>query len=103
VWRRVGVLYGMWLGMPNGMAQQIAIRLPDEDLAAVDAAVAAGRYPTRAAAVRAGVHALMQAERDREIAEAYRRAYAAKPPEPWFAEASAHAAGERLAKRDRPA
>lgn len=89
--------------MLHGMTQQIAIRLPNEDLAALDAAVAAGRYPTRAAAVRAGVHALMQAERDREIAEAYRRAYTAKPQEPWFAEASAHATGERLAERDEPA
>ena len=89
--------------MVDGMAQQIAIRLDDDDLAAVDAAVAAGRYPSRAAAVRAGVRALVRKEREREIAEAYRRAYATAPQEPWFADASAHAAGELLAERDRSA
>ena len=47
--------------MVNGMAQQIAIRLPDDDLAALDSAVAAGRFPSRAAAVRAGVHELVRA------------------------------------------
>lgn len=86
------MLYGMG---------QIAIRLPEEDLAALDAAVAAGRYPSRAAAVRAGIHELVRTERNRELADAYRRAYADTPQEEWFAESSAHAAGELLTERTR--
>jgi len=83
------------------MAQQIAIRLDDEDLAALDAEVASGRYPSRAAAVRAGVRGLARERRSREIAERYRRAYGDVPQEPWFAQASAQAAGELLAERRR--
>jgi Arc/MetJ-type ribon-helix-helix transcriptional regulator len=82
-----------------GMPQQIAIRLQDEDLAALDAAVVAGRYSSRAAAVRAGIGELVRKQRDREIDEEYRRAYSEHPQEPWFAEASAHLTGERLAER----
>ena len=85
--------------MLSGMSQQIAIRVEDEDLAALDAAVAAGRYPSRAAAVRAGIGGLVREQRDREIAEEYRRAYSEHPQEPWFAEAGAQIAGERLAER----
>lgn len=85
-----------------GMSQQIAIRLDDEDLTALDTAVAAGRYPSRAAAVRAGIGELLSKQRDREIAEEYRRAYNEHPQEPWFAEASAQIAGERLAERPSP-
>jgi Arc/MetJ-type ribon-helix-helix transcriptional regulator len=89
--------------MFNGMSQQIAIRLDDEDLTALDAAVAAGRYPSRAAAVRAGICELLREQRDREIAEEYHRAYSEHPQEPWFAEAGALLAGERLAERSSPA
>lgn len=89
--------------MLGGMSQQIAIRLDDEDLTALDAAVAAGRYPSRAAAVRAGIGELLRAQRDREIAAEYRRAYSEHPQEPWFAEASAQIAGERLTERSSPA
>ena len=66
--------------MVCGMVQ-IAIRLADADLDRLDAAVAQGRYPTRAAAVRAGVQRLLRDEREHEIAEQYRRAYAAQPQE----------------------
>lgn len=64
--------------MVDGMAQ-IAIRLSDDDLDRLDAAVTQGRYPTRAAAVRAGVERLLRDERDHEIEEQYRRAYGAQP------------------------
>ncbi len=50
--------------------------------------------------MRAGVRELVREQRNREIAEDYRRAYAAVPQESWFAEASAQAAGELLADRD---
>ncbi|MFI5005314.1 MAG: ribbon-helix-helix domain-containing protein [Solirubrobacterales bacterium] len=81
------------------MSQQIAIRLDEADLEALDAAVAAGRYPSRAAAVRAGIGEFVREQRNREIAEQYRRAYGAHPQEPWFAEASAHATGGQLVER----
>jgi Arc/MetJ-type ribon-helix-helix transcriptional regulator len=84
--------------MLAGMAQRIAIRLHDKDLAALDAAVAAGRYPSRTAAIRAGVQKLVREQCNREIAESYRRAYTNAPQESWFAEACAQAAGELLAR-----
>ncbi|MGI8729680.1 MAG: ribbon-helix-helix domain-containing protein [Solirubrobacteraceae bacterium] len=68
---------------------QIAIRLADEDLAQLDAAVAGGRYPTRAAAVRAGIDRLLREERDLKIAEQYRRAYGAEPQDEALGQAGA--------------
>lgn len=64
-----------------GMSVQIAVRLAEEDLRRLDAAVARGAFPSRAAAVRAGVVQLLREEREVQIAEAYRRAYAAGPEE----------------------
>jgi hypothetical protein len=46
------------------------------------------------------VHELVREQRNREIADDYHRAYSETPQEPWFGEASAHAAGEMLAERD---
>ena len=61
-------------------AEQIAIRLPSEQLEVLDDLVDRGVYPTRAAAVRAGIDALVELDRrrrnDRSIVEGYRR----KPP-----------------------
>ncbi len=68
------------------MATQIAIRIPERDLAALDEAVRAGRFASRAAAVREGVSRLLGEERDREIAESYRRAYSEHPEEEIFGE-----------------
>ncbi len=57
--------------------EQIAVRLPAELLADLDELVARGVYPSRAAAVRAGVEAITELERrraaDRAVAEGYRR------------------------------
>jgi len=61
-----------------GIDHQITIRPRDEDLAALDVAE----------------------QRNREIADNYRRAYADLPQESWFAEASVQATGELLAGRD---
>lgn len=82
------------------MAQQIAVRIPSEDLARIDAAVERGRFASRAAAVRAGLELLLKVEREREIAEEYRRAYAASPQEDWVGEAGL-ALGAALITRDR--
>lgn len=57
--------------------EQIAVRLPQELLSDLDALIASGLYPTRAAAVRAGVQAITALERrrqtDRAIVDGYRR------------------------------
>jgi Arc/MetJ-type ribon-helix-helix transcriptional regulator len=57
--------------------EQIAVRLPEELLHELDGLVASGAYASRAAAVRAGVEAIMVLERrqqtDRAIVEGYRR------------------------------
>jgi Arc/MetJ-type ribon-helix-helix transcriptional regulator len=58
--------------------RQIAVRLPEDLLTALDDLVARGGYETRAAAVRAGVEALLELDRrrvcDQAIVEGYRRA-----------------------------
>ena len=57
--------------------EQIAVRLPEELLSELDALVASGVYESRAAAVRAGVEAVLSLERrqrtDRAIVAGYRR------------------------------
>ena len=57
--------------------EQIAVRLPEEQLEVLDDLVARGVYETRAAAVRAGIDALVELDRrlcvDREIVDGYRR------------------------------
>jgi Arc/MetJ-type ribon-helix-helix transcriptional regulator len=57
--------------------EQIAVRLPSSLVARLDALVQKGVYPSRAAAVRAGIEAMAdQTERravDRAIVEGYRR------------------------------
>ena len=64
-------------GILSGMATQIAVRLPDDVLARLDQLVADGTYESRAAAVRAGIDAVMDVARrqatDRAIVEGYRR------------------------------
>jgi Arc/MetJ-type ribon-helix-helix transcriptional regulator len=67
---------------PSGMlsivaTEQIAVRLPVEQLDVLDQLVARGAFASRAAAVRAGVAALVEADRrhqdDLAIVEGYRR------------------------------
>ncbi len=57
--------------------EQIAVRLPEEQLEVLDDLVARGVYETRAAAVRAGIDVLVELDRrfrvDREIVDGYRR------------------------------
>jgi Arc/MetJ-type ribon-helix-helix transcriptional regulator len=57
--------------------EQIAVRLPAEQLAALDDLVDRGVYETRAAAVRAGIEAVLELDRrhrdDRSIVEGYQR------------------------------
>jgi Arc/MetJ-type ribon-helix-helix transcriptional regulator len=61
--------------------QQVAVRLPVDLLATVDRLVAAGVYPSRAAAVRAGLETLADAERRRAIDDAVIEGYTRVPPD----------------------
>jgi Arc/MetJ-type ribon-helix-helix transcriptional regulator len=58
---------------------QIAVRLSESELQALDAAVVDGAYRSRADAVRAGIQLLEQELREARIAASYRRAYAGSP------------------------
>lgn len=57
--------------------EQIAVRVPTEQLQVLDDLVDRGVYATRAAAVRAGIDALVELDRrrraDRSIVEGYQR------------------------------
>lgn len=63
------------------MSVQIAVRLADEDLKRLDAAVERGAFPSRAAAMRVGLRRLLREEREAQIDAAYRRAYSTEPRE----------------------
>lgn len=60
--------------------QQIAVRLPIELLKAIDGMVSRGRFPSRAAALRAGAAAMAAEEERRLIDEAIVRGYQRIPP-----------------------
>lgn len=55
------------------------MRLDSEELAALDGLVAAGRFPSRAEAVRAALAAQRRTEQDRLVAAAYERGYRRSP------------------------
>jgi predicted transcriptional regulator len=60
--------------------QQIAIRLSNDELAALDQLVALRGLESRAAAIRGAIAQAVKAEEDRRIDEQYRRAYGDRPP-----------------------
>jgi Arc/MetJ-type ribon-helix-helix transcriptional regulator len=66
------------------MTIQVPVRLTQEDLAALDAAVARGSFASRSEALRAGLARVLQEDREREIDDAYRRGYTAHPQEEWI-------------------
>jgi Arc/MetJ-type ribon-helix-helix transcriptional regulator len=72
----------------------------DDELSALDAVVADGRYPTRAAVVRSALRLLLRAERDREIAAEYRRAYSDQPQEEWIGRAGLTSGSALIAALD---
>ncbi|HEY7692576.1 MAG TPA: ribbon-helix-helix domain-containing protein [Gaiellaceae bacterium] len=85
------------------MSQQIAIRLPEEDLSRLDRAIARGRFPNRAAALRQALERLLRDEREREIEEAYRRGYGEQPQEEWPGEVGLAALAELVAAEEKDA
>lgn len=62
--------------------EQIAVRLPRHELEALDELVERGVYPSRAAAVRAGVAAITALARRRGVDEAIVEGYRRMPPRP---------------------
>lgn len=78
--------------MLNGMATvQIAVRLDEEQLEALDSLIAAGEFASRADAVRSGVASVIAAVESRRIDDAIRTGYRKHPPTSGDIEA-AHAA-----------
>lgn len=60
--------------------EQIAVRLPVEQLAVLDDLVTRGVYDSRAAAVRAGIEAVVELDRHRQADNAIVNGYREKPP-----------------------
>jgi Arc/MetJ-type ribon-helix-helix transcriptional regulator len=63
-------------------SEQIAVRVPKDLLEKLDHLVRAGLYESRAAAVRAGVEAIAQIERRREVDRSIVEGYRRTPPTP---------------------
>ncbi len=68
------------------MSTPVQTRLDEAELAALDKAVASGRFASRSEALRAGLALLLREEQERRIEAAYRRGYGAVPQEPWLGE-----------------
>jgi Arc/MetJ-type ribon-helix-helix transcriptional regulator len=63
-------------------SEQIAVRLPKDLLEKLDELVRDGHYTSRAAAVRAGVEAIAEIERRRELDRSIIEGYRRTPPGP---------------------
>jgi Arc/MetJ-type ribon-helix-helix transcriptional regulator len=83
------------------MSIQIAVRLSDSDVSALDEAISRGRFPNRASALRRGLELLLREEREREIEEAYRRGYGEHPQEEWVGEVGLVAFAELVVAEER--
>jgi Arc/MetJ-type ribon-helix-helix transcriptional regulator len=68
------------------MTIQVPVRLTDSDVAALDAAIRRGAFANRSEALRAGLAQILREERERELVELYRKAYAEQPEEEWIGE-----------------
>jgi Arc/MetJ-type ribon-helix-helix transcriptional regulator len=69
------------------MTFQVPVRLTEQDVAALDAVVASGRFSSRSDVLRSALARLLRDERERLIDEAYRRGYGEHPQEDWIGEA----------------
>ena len=85
------------------MSVQIPVRIPDRDAQLLDEAVARGRFANRSEALREALTLLLKEEREREIEEAYRRAYTEHPQEDWIGEVGLWAFAQILAAERREA
>jgi Arc/MetJ-type ribon-helix-helix transcriptional regulator len=71
------------------MTQQIAVRIPEDQLRALDDAIKAGSFESRADGVRQALGRLLDELREEKIASEYREAYARHPDDPAVGEAGA--------------
>lgn len=71
------------------MPKQIAVRIDEGQLEALDRAIGAGVFESRADGVRQGLERLLREQREQEIAREYREAYARHPDDPALGEAGA--------------
>lgn len=76
------------------MTQQIAIRIPDDQLQALDDAVEAGRFESRADGVRQALAQLLRELREEQIGREYRDAYTRHPQDPALGRMGAKLAAE---------
>jgi Arc/MetJ-type ribon-helix-helix transcriptional regulator len=83
------------------MTQQIAIRIPEDQLQALDRAVEAGAFDSRADAVRRALTRLLGELREQEITREYREAYARHPQDPAIGEAGAKLLAEAFEREER--
>jgi Arc/MetJ-type ribon-helix-helix transcriptional regulator len=81
-------------------SEQIAVRLSEDLVARLDDLVTEGTYESRAAAVRAGIEAVIELERRRRVDRAVVDGYRRIPP--GDAEAAAGLASLRDAIREEP-
>ncbi|HEV7482048.1 MAG TPA: ribbon-helix-helix domain-containing protein [Solirubrobacterales bacterium] len=82
------------------MTQQIAIRIPDAQLQALDDAVEAGSFESRADGVRQALARLLSELREEKIAREYREAYARHPDDPAVGEAGAKLLAEAFRREE---
>ena len=68
------------------MTTQVPVRLTESDLAALDAAIARGRFANRSDALRTGLERILREEREHEIDRMYAAGYGKHPQEPWVGE-----------------
>ncbi|HEV2362177.1 MAG TPA: ribbon-helix-helix domain-containing protein [Acidimicrobiales bacterium] len=61
------------------MTTQIAVKLPDELVAAADQLVADGSFDSRSELVRRGIEVIVRAGQRRAVDDAYRAGYTATP------------------------
>lgn len=71
------------------MTPQIAIRISEQQLKALDEAVESGEVASRSDGVRRALTGLLAEIREREIAREYREAYTRHPQDPKIGEAGA--------------
>lgn len=74
----------MWY--TDRMTTQVPVRLTESDLAALDAAIARGRFANRSEALRAGLDRILYEERQDDFDERYAAGYGKHPQEEWIGE-----------------
>lgn len=82
------------------MAKQIAVRIPDEQLDAVDREVEEGTFESRADAVRRALTGLLSELREQRIAREYREAYTQHPDDPAIGSAGAELLAEAFRREE---